>query len=58
MIKQIVPEWIQRMLLIKSCPHCNKKGKTRLKYYCELCDQKHVHLECSDCGYQWNEWKE
>ena len=36
------------------CPRC-KKSEYKLVYQCALCGQ-HLHLECKECGYNWNEW--
>jgi hypothetical protein len=33
----------------------NRKGNIVLNN-CDICEQKHQHMRCAICGYEWNEW--
>ena len=34
---------------------CGNKKDNVIISICPLCGQ-HLHLECKECGYHWNEW--
>lgn len=37
------------------CPQC-KSENTVIFDRCSICEEQHLHMECKDCGYHWNEW--
>ena len=35
---------------------CGNKKENIILFICKVCDDKHQHMKCSVCEYEWNEW--